>query len=210
MSPREYSKNYLLPCTVEGCPNLIYAKGWCKVHYARWDRRGTLDKKGRAKPSPCVVVDCPNLTTRKDRICSYHLKPHVSKAPAARGIRSEYVVSSNLKAFGRKVSRLPNTLGDLLVDDKIILDVKTAHPQHTGKYAEWKFNIHHHGVLNEVCHYYLLCFEDVPEHKYPIYAAFKAPVGTPVLQFSLRSMIRTLAPAVDLFEKIRDGKLELC
>jgi hypothetical protein len=31
------------PCSIEGCETLTYAKGFCRIHYARWDRHGDTD-----------------------------------------------------------------------------------------------------------------------------------------------------------------------
>jgi len=42
-------------CTVEGCPIQVYARGWCRKHYARWWRCGNPlglfhhDSDGRSK-----------------------------------------------------------------------------------------------------------------------------------------------------------------
>jgi hypothetical protein len=59
-------------CTIEGCERTYYARGWCRMHYSRWVRKGTP----RRKIKKCVVVDpegeeCPNEHAALD-MCKKH------------------------------------------------------------------------------------------------------------------------------------------
>ena len=40
------------PCSIENCTNLVDAKGYCKMHYARWRRRGDANCSVRAWRRP--------------------------------------------------------------------------------------------------------------------------------------------------------------
>jgi hypothetical protein len=31
-------------CSIEGCGKVLYARGWCEMHYARWHRKGDTAK----------------------------------------------------------------------------------------------------------------------------------------------------------------------
>jgi hypothetical protein len=53
-------------CSIEGCESPVNAKGWCKKHYARWQRTGdplaTLRGiKSAARPTVCTVDGCDNV-----------------------------------------------------------------------------------------------------------------------------------------------------
>ena len=37
-------------CNVAGCSNLLYAKTWCRPHWARFRRSGDLDLQSRGRP----------------------------------------------------------------------------------------------------------------------------------------------------------------
>lgn len=44
-------------CSVEGCSGVVFSRGWCQKHYARWRRYGdltTVKPKGRFKPVPAL------------------------------------------------------------------------------------------------------------------------------------------------------------
>lgn len=44
-------------CSVEGCGNQSYARGWCGMHYARWRKRGTTSLPIQERSS-CSVNGC--------------------------------------------------------------------------------------------------------------------------------------------------------
>jgi hypothetical protein len=48
-------------CTVDGCENIVKAKGLCTKHHQRWYRTGstTLFKKNDPLPK-CKTIDCEN------------------------------------------------------------------------------------------------------------------------------------------------------
>lgn len=45
------------PCQVDGCETKSYARKMCRMHYARFLRRGTHERAWDA-PGPCSVADC--------------------------------------------------------------------------------------------------------------------------------------------------------
>lgn len=51
------------PCSIEGCPRPVWARGWCSTHYRRWYKKGDpggpeLLKQGT--DGPCTVDGCDN------------------------------------------------------------------------------------------------------------------------------------------------------
>lgn len=52
------------PCSIEGCENVIQARGWCSAHWTRWDRTGDPLTRKRAE-----VIDgkrvCPQCQVDK-------------------------------------------------------------------------------------------------------------------------------------------------
>ncbi len=54
----------------------------------------------------------------------------------------------------------------------------------------WLFNIHRHGVVNESqVDVYVLRLEDVPGFKYAVHLIVPAPLNTPTVSISLRSLL---------------------
>ncbi len=66
-------------------------------------------------------------------------------------------------------------------------EVKTATMNSDGV---WLFNIHRHGKLNEAeVDFYILVLEGVPFCKAAIYIIKKAPISSPTVSISVRSLI---------------------
>lgn len=38
-------------CSIDGCGRVLYARDWCEMHYARWHRKGSTEKR-EYKPTP--------------------------------------------------------------------------------------------------------------------------------------------------------------
>ena len=210
-------------CSVDGCTGIgggpnrnSFVHGWCHMHYTRFKRLGSVELPLRAKKlfvaGVCKVPDCgmPDKYGRlgfcgrhysRNRVFGYPDAPinhHAEKSFCA-----ENKLASIFAAHGHQVQRIKRRQdGDLLVDGKFKIEVKCAEAQHGKDEVVWKFNIHRHGILNEVSDYYVFQFLGVPGSKSALYAAFKAPLGVLTLQFSLRKMIRELAPAVKLYEEL--------
>lgn len=62
-------------CSVDGCAGKHYARTWCRIHYARWRKTGSLDlgtRRAPAKPRrPCTIDGC----TRRHKaqgLCGTH------------------------------------------------------------------------------------------------------------------------------------------
>lgn len=64
-------------CSVEGCEKQARARGWCSMHYKRWQKHGDLNvKKGRwdnheRKLNTCIVPGCERQQY-KTRMCNMH------------------------------------------------------------------------------------------------------------------------------------------
>lgn len=48
--------NQKKPCSVEGCPKPHYAKSYCRMHYARVDRNGSIETKNKAVDTTRVYL----------------------------------------------------------------------------------------------------------------------------------------------------------
>lgn len=66
-------------------------------------------------------------------------------------------------------------------------EVKTSSPSKNGL---WRFNIHRHGKMTEYyVDFYIFCLIDVPFCGIPIYVIKKAPLKTPTVTMSFRTLI---------------------
>jgi hypothetical protein len=48
------------PCLIDGCPNTARTRGWCAMHYRRWQRTGDPETAGRKRssaPRPKCSID---------------------------------------------------------------------------------------------------------------------------------------------------------
>ena len=66
----------LRPCQVQGCERIHYGKGYCRLHYRRWQNNGDplIVKQGGRKAGPrkiCAVPDCEK-PVRALGLCSSH------------------------------------------------------------------------------------------------------------------------------------------
>lgn len=54
------------PCQAGGCPNHVFARGWCSGHYFRWRQTGDIrvdePLSRRKQPPICQVENCPDAT----------------------------------------------------------------------------------------------------------------------------------------------------
>src|ERR1700690_3352708 len=103
-------------------------------------------------------------------------------------LQAELKVAKLLNQYGRsaRVTQYSSPF-DLLVDGWRI-ELKSSEPR--GQNVEWNFNIHRHGILNEVnVDFYILRLEKVPGSKAAVHLLFKSPVKTPTIRISFRSVI---------------------
>lgn len=52
-------------CQVEGCVKKERARGWCTMHYARWQRHGDPLYERSREPSPCDVEGCQRSASKR-------------------------------------------------------------------------------------------------------------------------------------------------
>lgn len=84
-------------CTIEGCTRVKYSRGWCKMHYRRWQRNGDPEstRSERVDDKPCIVDSCEE-TVRVGEFCyahyarfKRHSDPLAGKQPAERATDHE-------------------------------------------------------------------------------------------------------------------------
>lgn len=104
------------------------------------------------------------------------------------GINSVYVVAALLRQYGYKAEICSSYTSpyDLLVNGKRV-EVKACARRESG---DWSFNIHRHGVLDESqTDVYIFRLENVPEFSYAVHLLIEAPLETPTINISLRSLV---------------------
>lgn len=70
-------------CSVEGCEARVYAKTWCRAHYARWTRHGSTDNVKPVLATSCRIGECPKPVIAK-ALCAMHYQ-RLLKTGDARG-----------------------------------------------------------------------------------------------------------------------------
>lgn len=58
-------------CSVDGCDRDVVARGWCRRHYARWQRTGQLGARSWEHQSSCSVDGC-DRSSESGGYCSMH------------------------------------------------------------------------------------------------------------------------------------------
>jgi len=204
-------------CTGKGSGrnNATYIDGLCHKHYERRRRNGDLELHYPVRKSTfgkCKVPECLMLESYgKLGFCGRHYSRFKKyKDPCAqinhdqdKASKAETLIGAFFKSHGHTVIHTPrHGQGDLLVNGIVKIEVKSAEKQKRKNGIYWCFNIHRHGVLKELSDYYIFQFRGVPGQKGCLYAAFKSPLNVKVKAFTLRSMIRGLAPHVKLYEQL--------
>lgn len=50
-------------CSAENCSSVHFAKNWCKIHYWRMKKHGTLDRFKEGPRDKCKIEDCSNVAS---------------------------------------------------------------------------------------------------------------------------------------------------
>lgn len=96
---------------------------------------------------------------------------------------------------------------DLLIDSSLRIEVKTSQMQIVKGVPGWRFNIHRHGSVNETkVDKYILRLEGVPYTKAAIHLLVDAPIVTPTIKISLRSLLDRYSPLVTAFNEFCAGR----
>src|SRR6267142_4778407 len=103
-------------------------------------------------------------------------KDTVDNTAFIRGRDGEKSVEAVLSVFGHKVEFMPYGWKkfDILMDDKIKIEVKCAAPIMKKGVPEWQFNIHRHNKVDEgEVDIYIFRFEGIPGSRKAIHALIK-------------------------------------
>jgi hypothetical protein len=119
-----------------------------------------------------------------------------------KGRNGEKKAMNKLRSVGFKKIRLPFASSCDAIVHNARVEIKYALPSANG---EWRVNIHRHGILRETeVDAYVFCLDEVPGCKSaPIYLVFEAPLNTPTIAFTFRSMVTRYAKNVDNWDLLR-------
>ncbi len=120
-----------------------------------------------------------------------------------KGIDAQRSVACNLAGYGHRVKQMHvHSPYDLFVEGIGRIEVKCS--SYNPALKKFRVNFHRRGKLDESnVDYYIVRLEDVPEFKYPIHLAFKAPVETLTMNISFRALLYYYGKNAVLFEELR-------
>jgi hypothetical protein len=84
-------------CTIDGCPNVHMARGWCPTHYTRWKRHG--DPLASAPRQLCLNCDQP-FSARKGGRHRSSVKPGWCTSCASPGRLDSYIDPRYCNCYG--------------------------------------------------------------------------------------------------------------
>jgi hypothetical protein len=94
-------------CSIDGCQNPSFTRGWCSKHYSRWQRHG--DPLFTARSSPTKPGDttkrCPRCTKVKP-LDEFGLRPNGKPKGYCRKCEAAYQAQHSASEEGREQHRL--------------------------------------------------------------------------------------------------------
>lgn len=101
-----------MKCAVEQCDRSSRARGWCQMHYARWQKWGSTAERERPKPTPkgpCTVDGCEKPQLSRGW-CRTHYTRWYETGSVELGVRTgrEYTTRPIEDRFWEKVQRGEN------------------------------------------------------------------------------------------------------
>jgi hypothetical protein len=113
-----------------------------------------------------------------------------SKEMVEFGRSGEWSILNLLRYYKRRAIRTSRSF-DILVDEKIRVEVKTARPRkHKAEHILWQFNIHRHGKIpKDQPDVYVLRLEGIPSCQKAVHLLIRGPVSQYAIQVGLRSLL---------------------
>lgn len=74
-----------IPCSIEGCERMVHTRGWCAMHYHRWQRHG--DPLYVRPPRLCSVDGCERKSQAKGLCGTHYTRLRRQGDPAMTAIR---------------------------------------------------------------------------------------------------------------------------
>lgn len=130
------------PCSMDGCPDLVKARGWCGRHYARWRTYGdpTIVRKGgkgslgrRWQSDLCTVEGCSRPSTARSLCERHYRKLRIYGDPAGGRWQND----------PDKWTTYKDGYVHKMIDGKIISQHRWVMEQHLGRRLLPHENVHH-------------------------------------------------------------------
>lgn len=98
-------------CKLENCDRVVECRGWCKLHYSRWQRHGDPTVVITQSKRPCTVKDCAKMA-HAHGYCPKHLvRWQKSGDPHVVGLRTGRPLNGEVPTFAAIHKRLSRGRG---------------------------------------------------------------------------------------------------